>query len=188
VMLDVLDPVDRDAAIVNWTHGNSIDIDPEGNLLVSFRNLNEVTKVDTRTGAVLWRLGGTSKQLSVEGETPPFAHQHGVRAVGVDDVQLLDNLGDATGSRAERYHIDASRGVARLTGTFRSAARLVAQIGGSTQALPGGHTLVSYGNGAGVEEYDSTGAAVWRLTGQTGYVFRAQRIRSLYAPGVADPR
>jgi len=188
VMLDVLDPVDRDAAIVNWTHGNSIDIDPEGNLLVSFRNLNEVAKVDTRTGAVLWRLGGTSKQLSVEGETPPFAHQHGVRAVGVDDVQLLDNLGDATGSRAERYHIDASRRVARLTGTFRSAARLVAQIGGSTQALSGGHTLVSYGNGAGVEEYDSTGATVWRLTGQTGYVFRAQRIRSLYAPGVADAR
>jgi hypothetical protein len=54
--------------------------------------------------------------------------------------------------------------------------------------LGGGHTLVSYGSGAGVEEYDATGKVVWRLTGNPGYVFRAQRIRSLYRPGVGDPR
>jgi hypothetical protein len=189
VQLGILDPADRDAAVVNWTHANSLDLDADGNLLVSFRNLNEVTKIDTRTGAVLWRLGGSYNQLTVEnGETPPFSHQHGVRAVGIDEVQLLDNLGNPSGSRAERYAIDPVRRDARLRVAYRSAAGLVAQIGGSTQALPGGHTLVSYGNGAGVEEYDSAGAVVWRLTGKTGYVFRAQRIRSLYAPGAGDPR
>jgi hypothetical protein len=29
---------------------------------------------------------------------------------------------------------------------------------------------------------------VWRIDGHAGYVFRAQRIRSLYAPGVDTPR
>ena len=82
----------------------------------------------------------------------------------------------------------AARRAARLSAAYRSAAGLVAQIGGSTQALGGGHTLVSYGSGAGVEEYDAAGNVVWRLTGNPGYVFRAQRIRSLYRPGAGDPR
>ena len=189
VQLSILDPVDRDAAVVNWTHTNSLDLDAGGNLLLSFRNLNEVATIDTRTGDVLWRLGGTYNQFTVEnGDTPPFLHQHGVRAIGVNGVQLLDNLGDASGSRAERYEIDDLDRIASLRVAYRSAAGLVAQIGGSTQTLAGGHTLVSYGNGNGVEEYDLSGSVAWRLTGKTGYIFRAQRIRSLYAPGVGDPR
>lgn len=189
VQLSILDPADRDAAVVNWTHTNSLDLDAGGNLLLSFRNLNEVTTIDTRTGAVLWRLGGTYNQFTVEnGETPPFLHQHGVRAIGINEVQLLDNLGDASGSRAERYAIDDVDGIASLRVAYRSAAGIIAQIGGSTQTLPGGHTLVSYGNGNGVEEYDLSGSVAWRLTGKTGYIFRAQRIRSLYAPGAGDPR
>jgi hypothetical protein len=189
VQLSVLDPADRDAAVVNWTHTNSLDLDAGGNLLLSFRNLNEVATIDTRTGAVLWRLGGTYNQFTVEnGETPPFLHQHGVRSIGINGVQLLDNLGDASGSRAERYEIDDLDRIASLRIAYRSAAGIVAQIGGSTQTLPGGHTLVSYGNGNGVEEYDLSGSVAWRLTGKTGYVFRAQRIRSLYAPGIGDPR
>jgi Arylsulfotransferase (ASST) len=189
VQLGILDPVDRDAAVVNWTHTNSLDLDAGGNLLLSFRNLNELMMIDTRTGDVRWRLGGTDNQFAVEnGETPPFLHQHGVRAIGVNEVQLLDNLGAANGSRAERYEIDDLDHIASLRLAYRSAAGIVAQIGGSTQTLAGGHTLVSYGSGAGVEEYDLSGSVAWRLTGKTGYVFRAQRIRSLYAPGVGDPR
>ncbi|MDO8666838.1 MAG: hypothetical protein Q7J79_09520, partial [Gemmatimonadales bacterium] len=59
---------------------------------------------------------------------------------------------------------------------------LIAQLGGNTQELPDGHTLVSFGNGAGVEEYDAEGNVAWKLTGNPGYVFRAQRIWSLYHP------
>ena len=77
---------------------------------------------------------------------------------------------------------------AGLSASYGSPAGIVARIGGSAQALANGHTLVSFGNGNGVEEYDAAGNVVWRLEGNTGYVFRAQRIRSLYRPGVGDPR
>ena len=62
----------------------------------------------------------------------------------------------------------------------------MAQLGGTTQALADGHTLVSYGNGGRVEEYDAAGHVVWQIMGSAGYVFRAQRIRSLYSPGTGD--
>jgi hypothetical protein len=63
-----------------------------------------------------------------------------------------------------------------------------AQLGGSVQELPGGRTLVSFGTAGRVEEYDAAGNVVWRIEGNPGYVFRAQRISSLYAPGVGLPR
>jgi hypothetical protein len=189
VDLGILDPVDRNASVINWTHGNALDLDSDGNLLVSFRNLSEVTKIDTRTGAVIWRMGGARNQMTFENvDMPAFARQHGLRAVGGGQLQLLDNLGDPHGSRAERYRVDDARRTARLSDSFASPAELVALIGGNAQLLSNGHTLVSYGNGNGVEEYDASGNVVWKLVGNTGYIFRAQRIRSLYRPGFGDPR
>lgn len=170
---------------VNWTHGNAIALDDDGNLLISFRNLSEITKIDTRTGAVRWRLGGAHNEFVFEGPaSPPFARQHGIRLAERGDVVLLDNLGDAAGSRTLRYALDEATRTARLVAVYRPDAYVIAQVGGTTQPLPGGRTLVSYGSGARVEEYDNAGRVVWRIAGNPGYVFRAQRIRSLYAPGV----
>jgi hypothetical protein len=187
--LSVLEPGDLGGPIINWTHGNSLDLDSGGNLLVSFRNLSEVTKIDTRTGAVVWRMGGAGNEFAFENvQLPAFARQHGVRASGHGQLVLLDNLGETRGSRVERYAFDEARLAARLSGSYTSSAGLVAQLGGNTQALTDGRTLVSFGSGGAVEEYDATGNLVWRLEGQPGYIFRAQRIRSLYKPGAGDPR
>lgn len=187
--LSVLDPPDLAGPIINWTHANALDLDSDGNLLVSFRNLSEVTKIDTRTGAVMWRMGGVGNQFAFENTSlPAFVHQHGVRVSGAGGLMLLDNLGEQSGSRVERYDYDAPRHTASLSDFHSSAARLTAQVGGSTQSLTDGHTLVSFGNADAVEEYDATGTLVWRLDGDPGYVFRAIRIRSLYRPGVGDPR
>jgi hypothetical protein len=189
VDLRILEPADLSGASINWTHGNALDLDGDGNLLVSFRNLNEITKIDPRSGAVLWRMGGARNEFDFENAgAPPFARQHGVRAISEGSILLLDNLGESGASRAERFEIDEAAGTVRLSDWYTSSAGAVAQLGGSVQGLSGGHTLVSFGNGASVEEYDSAGNVVWRILGNPGYVFRAQRIRSLYKPGIGDPR
>jgi len=184
-----LDPASRTGANVNWTHGNSLDLDSDGNLIVSFRSLSEITKIDTRTGAVLWRMGGLKNQFTFQDAGAlAFSFQHGVRLTAPDHLLLLDNLGDPSGSRAERYEYDAPLRTARQTGSYGSSPAVTAALGGSTQDLPGGRTLVSFGPAGRVEEYDASGQVVWRIEGNAGYVFRAQRIRSLYRPGVGSPR
>ena len=40
----------------------------------------------------------------------------------------------------------------------------------------------------GATGYDAAGRITWRISGNAGYVFRAQRVRSLYAPGVDSRR
>jgi hypothetical protein len=183
-----VDSATRASASVNWTHGNSLDIDSDGNILVSFRNLSEITKIDSRTGAVLWRLGGIRNQFALTNSNQIFAGQHSVRSLGGGQVMLLDNVGDSLESRAERWEINAQTGTARLMDVHGAVPRVRTLIGGSVQAVSRDRTLVSFGTEGRVEEYDAHGAVKWRIDGTPGYVFRAQRIRSLYRPGVNSAR
>ncbi|HUF66638.1 MAG TPA: arylsulfotransferase family protein [Gemmatimonadaceae bacterium] len=178
------------ASMLNWTHGNALDLDGDGNLLLSFRNLSTIVKIDTQTGAVAWHMGGSRNEFTFENTSmPAFAGQHSVRATGPARLLLLDNIGDPSLSRAERYEYDEAMRRARLTDAYVSSRTgVVARLGGTAQDLPGARTLVSFGNGASVEEFDAAGNVVWRMDGDPGYVFRAQRIRSLYSPGAGDPR
>ena len=180
---------DRTGGSVNWSHGNALDLDADGNLIVSFRNLREITKINVATGAVMWRLGGRRNQFTfLDAPETGFVAQHGVRAIAPGALLLLDNLGVATESRAERYALDEGRLTARLVRSYGSAPAVVTEIGGSVQDLPNGRTLVSFGTAGRVEEYDAAGRVLWRIDGNAGYVFRAQRIRSLYTPGVGTAR
>jgi len=184
-----VDAAERMGTSVNWMHGNALDFDSDGNLLVSFRNLGEITKIDTRTGAVIWRLGGRRNEFTfLDVPLPAFAHQHGVRSLGDGALVILDNIGNPSESRAERYVVDEAMHTARLAQSYGSVPGVVTQIGGSVQPLWDGRTLVSFGTEGRVEEYDDEGRVTWSIQGNAGYVFRAQRIRSLYAPGVGTAR
>lgn len=183
-----LESSSRTGPAVNWTHGNALAFDGDGELLVSFRSLNEVTKIDTASGAVLWRFGGLASQFTLAATLNPFLGQHGLRMAGPGRLLLLDNRGIAGASRAEAYTLDEVHRTAVLTGTYAGTPSVIALLGGSTQVLPGGRVLVAYGNGNRLQEYDASGNVVWEIHGNPGYVFRAQRIRSLYTLELADSR
>src|SRR2546422_6647403 len=134
-----LDPAALTGATVNWTHGNAIDIDRDGNLIVSFRSLDEITKIDGRTGAVIWRMGGRRNEFTfLDTPTPAFAHQHGARAYAPGALLLLDNLGDPAESRAEHYVVDDASHTARLAQSYGSIPAAVTQLGGRGHDLGGG--------------------------------------------------
>ena len=42
----------------DYFHVNSVDLDRDGNVLISARNTSGVYKLSRATGAILWRLGG----------------------------------------------------------------------------------------------------------------------------------
>lgn len=182
------DPSFRLGATVNWTHANSLDRDGDGNIVVSFRNLDEITKIDATSGVVRWRLGGRRNQLSFAAGTRAFSGQHSVRVLPSGDLLLLDNVGDSAESRVERWSVDEKLGTALLVSSYGTTPAVRTLVGGSVQSLSASRTLVSFGTEGRVEEYDATGTVRWRLEGAPGYVFRAQRFRSLYTPGTGMPR
>lgn len=46
---------------VDFIHSNSIEVDTDGNIILSSRNLDEITKIHRKTGKILWRMGGKNK-------------------------------------------------------------------------------------------------------------------------------
>jgi hypothetical protein len=183
-----LDSISRAGSSVNFTHGNALDLDPDGNLLLAFRSLNEITRVSTQTGAVLWRMGGLRNQFTFTGPAETgFARMHNERAIGPNSFIILDNVGGAA-SRFERYSWTLNGMDAGLDQAYVSSPPVLTNIGGSVQRAGPGRWLVSFGTQGRVEEFDDAGFKKWQINGNPGYVFRAQRIRSLYSPGVGDGR
>lgn len=184
-----LDPASRAGPTVNWTHGNSLDLTPEGDVVISFRSLSEITRISTATGNVVWRMGGLANQFAFPGTSvPPFSSQHSLRRTGSGLLLLLDNLGTAGESRAKRFLVDEGARTAQLVQWYASSPAVVTSIGGTVQDLDEGRTLVTFGTAGRVEEFDAEGRLVWQIEGNAGYVFRAQRITSLYQPGVGSAR
>ena len=113
--------VDRTGPNVNFTHGNGVGFDVDGNLILGFRSLSEVTKVDVATGAIIWRLGGLQNQFTFVSDPKGFfEHQHGVRPAGPGQIQMLDN-GLAAPSRLARYLVNPTTHTALMEWQFIDA-------------------------------------------------------------------
>lgn len=183
-----LPAADRAGAAVNFTHGNGLGFDSDSNLILGFRSLSEVTKVNRTTGAVIWRFGGLANQFTLLNDPKgQFDRQHGVRVAGPGQLQLLDN-GLSAPSRLVRYLVNPVALTATMQWEFIDAPTTYTNVGGTTQYHPDGHGTVSFGRAGRVIEVDQAGNRVWELTGVDGaYVFRVQRISSLYSAGRGDP-
>jgi hypothetical protein len=183
-----LPAADRTGPAVNFTHGNGIGFDSDSNLILGFRSLSEVTKVDRNSGAVIWRFGGLRNEFTIRNDSKGvFERQHGVRVAGPGQIQMLDN-GLTAPSRFVRYLVDAATHIATMQWVFIDAPTTYTNVGGATQYHPDGHGTVSFGRAGRVIEVDQAGSRVWELTGLDGaYVFRVQRLGSLYTAGHGEP-
>ena len=64
-----------------YFHANAVDLDSDGNFLVSSRNTSTVYKIDRATGKIMWRLGGKKSDFKL-GPGVRFDWQHSIRAAG----------------------------------------------------------------------------------------------------------
>lgn len=67
------------SAAHDYMHLNSICIDSsDNNLIVSFRNLDEIVKINRQTGQIMWRLGGNRSDFPLAADEV-FLRQHYAR-------------------------------------------------------------------------------------------------------------
>jgi hypothetical protein len=165
---------------VDYVHGNSIDVDTDGNLLISNRNMNEVTKIDRQTGDIIWRLGGKNNQFAFVNDERGFSHQHDARRLANGNLSLYDNgnLHEPAYSRAVEYQLDEVNKVATLVLEYRSTPDVFAFAMGSNQQLPNHNVLVGWGASStpAVTEFRPDGAKAFELALSPGdFTYRAFR-------------
>ncbi len=166
-------------------HANAMDIDADGNLLVSFRNNDGIVKIDASTGAVLWRMGGRRNQFAfLNDPLGGFSHQHGVRRLPNGNIILFDNgnLHTPPVSRAVEYRVDETVHTAQMVWEYRHTPPIFSLALGFAQRLADGHTLICYGFTGRAVEVDAANVPQWELALKPGpyFIYRALRIASLY--------
>jgi hypothetical protein len=176
-----------DPAQPDFDHPNAIDFDRDGNYIVSWRNLGQVTKIDGQTGAVRWRLGGTRNEFTfVNDPLNGFSAQHSARMLPNGNLLLYDNGTRHTPpeSRAVEYAIDTVAHTATLVWQFRHTPVIYTPFVGLVQRLANGNTLVGYGMAGHATEATPSGGVAWeadvKVDGRNAFVYRLVRIASLY--------
>ncbi|MFC7404789.1 arylsulfotransferase family protein [Georgenia alba] len=106
----------------DYFHLNSIDVDDDGDLLLSARHACAAYKIDRETGSLQWRLGGTDSDFTM-GEGTTFLKQHDVRRTEDGTITLFDNGGTCGETTRER-----SRGIALRLDEAAMTAELAREV------------------------------------------------------------
>jgi len=163
----------------DYVHLNSIDVDTDGQLLVSSRNTHTIYKIDRRSGAIIWRLGGNQSDFAI-GPGATFAWQHDARRQPDGTLTMFDNEGAPGGapqSRALVLAVDEQARTASLLRQYLHPLALQAASCGSVRVLPNGNVFVGWGAEPFVSEFSPTGELLFDARLGTGYSgYRAFRI------------
>ncbi|MDB5097133.1 MAG: hypothetical protein JWM80_1554 [Cyanobacteria bacterium RYN_339] len=113
----------------DYMHLNSVYIDPnDGNLIVSFRHQDQVVKLDRKSGAILWRLGGKNGDFPLA-DAQKFSHQHFARQNADATLTLFDN-GNALGaSRLQSFKLDEAAKAVTAYDAFAPESRYSVAMG-----------------------------------------------------------
>jgi hypothetical protein len=155
----------------DWFHINAVHLDTDGNLLVSSRFTWTIYKVNRRTGAVIWELGG--KQSSFRLRAAPgqildrageiFAFQHDPEAIGPDEYTVFDDesaplLGQQLPySRVVTVRLDLAAKVATLVSSVVQPEHLLVGAMGNAQTTSSGNLLVGWGTLPYISEFGPSG-------------------------------
>jgi hypothetical protein len=109
--------------------------------------MDEITKIDRKSGAIIWRWGGKHNQFTFANDSIGFSHQHCIRVLPNGHYLLFDNGNFHTPnfSRAVEYVIDAEAMTATEVWEYRHSPDLYTFAMGSVQRLENGNTLIGWG-------------------------------------------
>jgi hypothetical protein len=163
----------------NWDffHINSVDLDGDGNLLVSSRSTHTVYKLD-RGGAILWRLGGKHSDFAMAPGSS-FAWQHDARRRPDGTLTILDNGATPAVEKLSRgliLDVDEQAMTATLLRQY-THPKILTGSQGNMQLLEGGNVFIGWGEVPRVSEFERSGRLVFdAVLGKQYQSYRAFRL------------
>jgi hypothetical protein len=163
----------------NWDffHINSVDLDHDGNLLVSSRSTHTVYKLD-RKGTILWRLGGKHSDFEM---TPGsnFAWQHDARRQPDGTLTIFDNGATPAVEKRSRgliLDVDEQAMTATLLRQY-THPKILTGSQGNMQLLDNGNVFIGWGEVPRVSEFERSGKLVFdAVLGEKYQSYRAFRL------------
>jgi Arylsulfotransferase (ASST) len=164
---------------VNWDffHINSVDVDGDGNLLVSSRSTHTIYKLD-RKGTILWRLGGKHSDFEMS-PGANFAWQHDARRQPDGTLTIFDNGATPAVEKLSRgliLDVDEQAMTATLLRQY-THPKILSGSQGNMQLLDDGNVFIGWGEVPRVSEFGRSGRLVFdALLGKQYQSYRAFRL------------
>ncbi len=173
-------------------HCNSIDPQPNGDVLVSLRHADAVVMISHATGKVLWKLGGTpvnkdsAKLVRVLGDPEGrFINQHDARVLPDGHVTLFDNhtLENAP-ARGLELALDLDAGTAKIVWQYAAQPPQLNSLAmGSFRVYPTGERVIGWGvlgaiaPAPAMTELDAEGHPLFEVAlTNGGHAYRATKV------------
>jgi hypothetical protein len=162
----------------DWTHASGFDINPAGDIVISFMKTNNIVIIDREKGGVEWRWGGFLR----------LAHPKDVTWIGNNRVLVLGSGGHIAGTEvgdSEILQIDTTTG--KILWEFKevNSTDFYAPAQGGLSVLPNGNVLVCEGDKGRLFEVTEAKEIVWEFVstsyrssptrGTSNMLFRAYR-------------
>lgn len=159
-----------------WTHGNTISETPDGDLILSFRNISTVIMVERGSGRIKWKLGA-----------PPLSGQHAPHILANGHMLLFDNGPhrlDETFPFSRVLEIEVATKAILWKYQEAILQNFFSPRISNAVRLPNGNTLINEGNFGRFFEVTQEGEAVWEYVNphfegsaklETNAVFRVHR-------------
>ncbi len=151
---------------LDYFHINSVELDRDGNFVISGRNTWAGYKVDHSTGNVIWRLGGKHSSFKL-GSGASFAFQHDLRVRSGGDL-FVTVFDDGAGppsvhkeSRGLKLFLDFKHKTAKVVAQYRHGPGLLANFEGNVQQLPGGDNFLGWGQQPYFTEFNSRSQTIF---------------------------
>jgi hypothetical protein len=162
------------ANFIDYLHSNSIEIDGDSAILLSSRHFNEIEKINTYTGQVIWRMGrNAGNQFSFPNDLGAFSYQHDARRLPNGNIMLFDNGNyrpTARYSRVVEYKVDEVNKIATKVWEYRHNPDITSNFMGNAQRLPNGNTMIGWGGTVPtLSEIDTNGNVVLEMQLPGGY-------------------
>ncbi len=139
--------LDYTEAQLDYVHANSITIDSDTSFLISCRHMDQITKVDRRSGEIIWNLGGKKNDFTFINDPLGFSHQHSISILDNGDLLLFDNgnLHEEQISTSVVYRLDQANKTATLIERIGRTPAVYCNHGSGTQRVYNGNTINFWG-------------------------------------------
>ena len=163
----------------DYVHFNAMDIDTDGNLIVSCRNINSILKLSRKDGKLMWMLGGIKDNFGLT-EEQEFSKQHSIILTEDGSYMLFNNNNDkvtankSKNSTVIRLKIDEEN---MCVTEFRQVeAGYFSSYMGAIRELDGEKRIYLWTVGGGTDvpeysvvEYSETEGAIFKFRFENGY-------------------
>lgn len=142
-------------------HVNSLNFDTDGNYLVSVAIEDQIWKVNSRTGEIMWKLG---KNGDFKMDTANyFSFQHSAHINSQGDLMVFDNSLWRKESGGVSFHLDTVNMIATTKIMAILPKEKYTSRMGSAYLLPNGNLLQNSAKTGSVMVTDQKGKILWEL-------------------------